>query len=467
MKFRTILTIALFAALSLSAQVADFTPQTPLLTAILHNDPTEVKRLLASGTNPSEGRFLGSPPIFLALMMQNPSVIRPLIEAGADLRATDRAGSTPLMWAASNEVASSEIVNEILKRGVDPNAQNKSGDTALIWALRRGYTPVVEALKKAGASDTQLMKQSIEKAVALLQKSGPEFVKVSGCTSCHHQSLPQMAYAKARERGFQVNADISQQQIKAVIATFKPMREIMLQGKDQLPDPSISVSYSLIGLLAEGYAPDETTEAMAHLVSTKQDADGSFRALPGRPPIESSVFAATALSIRALQAYRKEPEPQIRKASEWLRTATPQTTEDRVMQLLGLAWSKGRKEDLKKFAQALVTLQQQDGGWAQLPALGSDAYATGQALVALQNSGQLDVSDAIYQRAVSFLLRTQEVDGSWRVRSRAFPFQPYKESGFPHGRDQWISAAGTSWAVMALSLTAPRPQQLSNAFLEF
>jgi hypothetical protein len=25
-------------------------------------------------------------------------------------------------------------------------------------------------------------------------------------------------------------------------------------------------------------------------------------------------------------------------------------------------------------------------------------------------------------------------------------------SGFPHGRDSWISAAATSWAVMALSL---------------
>jgi hypothetical protein len=35
------------------------------------------------------------------------------------------------------------------------------------------------------------------------------------------------------------------------------------------------------------------------------------------------------------------------------------------------------------------------------------------------------------------------------------PVQPYKESGFPHGRHQWISAAGTSWAAMALGLTQP------------
>ncbi len=29
---------------------------------------------------------------------------------------------------------------------------------------------------------------------------------------------------------------------------------------------------------------------------------------------------------------------------------------------------------------------------------------------------------------------------------------PTMNSGFPHGRDSWISAAATSWAVLALSL---------------
>src|SRR5215813_1842677 len=47
---------------------------------------------------------------------------------------------------------------------------------------------------------------------------------------------------------------------------------------------------------------------------------------------------------------------------------------------------------------------------------------------------------------------TQLEDGSWYVRTRASPIQPYFESGFPHGRDQWISAAATNWATMALAL---------------
>ena len=43
-------------------------------------------------------------------------------------------------------------------------------------------------------------------------------------------------------------------------------------------------------------------------------------------------------------------------------------------------------------------------------------------------------------------------DGSWMVKSRSFPSVPYVDSGFPHGDDQFISAAGSNWAIMALVL---------------
>src|SRR5262249_37134909 len=276
-----------------------------------------------------------------------------MIEKGADLKVTDAGGSTTLMWAATDEATDPAIVEELLKRGVDPNAANKNGDTALSWGLRRGYTPIVEALKKHGASDPGMVKRSIEQAIALLQKSGPEFVKVSGCTSCHHQSLPQMAYAAARERGFAVDPQISQQQVKAVTAMFRPMREQMLAGKENIPDPPISGSYSLLGLAPERYAPDAITEAMAHLISTQQAADGSFRVLSARPPIESSVFAGTALSLRALQVYGHNAQDKIVHAGEWLRTAAPVTVEDRAMQLLGLGWGQANRKDLEHAARAL------------------------------------------------------------------------------------------------------------------
>ena len=370
------------------------------------------------------------------------------------------------MWAAAQRIGGYlRWWRNYSGRGADPNVANKAGETALTWALRRGYTPVVEMLKKHGASDRQMIRDAVQRTVALMQKSGPEFVKVSGCSSCHNQSLPQMTYALARERGLQVDPQISDKQAKGVIAMFKPYREQMLAGKENIPDPAISVSYLLIGLAAEGYKPDETTAAMAYLVSHAADADGSFRCFVARPPIESSAISATALSLRALQAYGKDPEPQVEKAREWLRTATPRTTEEKAMKLLGLVWAKASADDLRAAAKPLLTEQRPDGGWAQLPALESDAYATGQALVALHAAGQIRVSDAVYGSGSAFLLRTQRPDGSWLVRSRSIPFQPYKESGFPHGKDQWISAAGSGWAAMALLQSLPVPeQQVSQSF---
>jgi hypothetical protein len=85
----------------------------------------------------------------------------------------------------------------------------------------------------------------------------------------------------------------------------------------------------------------------------------------------------------------------------------------------------------------------------------SDAYATGTALVALHQAGRLPTTDPAYQRGVAFLLKTQREDGSWLVRKRSKPFQSYYESGFPHGKDQFISITATGWATTALALTCP------------
>jgi N-acyl-D-amino-acid deacylase len=85
----------------------------------------------------------------------------------------------------------------------------------------------------------------------------------------------------------------------------------------------------------------------------------------------------------------------------------------------------------------------------------SSAYSTGKTLYALHAAG-LSVSDPAYQRGVQYLLNTQQEDGSWYVKTRAAGFQPYFDNGFPYGVDQWISAAGTSWATMALTLATPR-----------
>jgi len=51
---------------------------------------------------------------------------------------------------------------------------------------------------------------------------------------------------------------------------------------------------------------------------------------------------------------------------------------------------------------SLVRQQRDDGGWSQLSSLQSDAYATGQALFALHESG-MKTTDPVYKRECNSL----------------------------------------------------------------
>jgi hypothetical protein len=91
----------------------------------------------------------------------------------------------------------------------------------------------------------------------------------------------------------------------------------------------------------------------------------------------------------------------------------------------------------------------------------SDAYATGQALYALNESG-MPVSDPVYQRGVKYLLRTQDRDGTWFVNKRAIPANNYLDAGFPHGESQCASFNGTCWAMMALLETVGHGKKVAT-----
>ena len=448
-------------AVDVGAQVADFTPPTPLIGALLHNDAAEARRLLERGADPNEGRIIGFAPIVLAIQRQNLDLLRLMIAKGADLNVRDRSGSTALMWAAANEFGSATVVEEVLRLGGDPLTLNNVGESALDWALRRGNTAAVAALRRAGATDALRVRASVEKALALLQRSGAQFTRTSTCYSCHHVSLPQMALGIARSRGVQVDEIAAHEQVESTIGLLEKVADEAVVNRDRIPDAPTTVSYGLLGLAAAQYPADEVTRAMTQVVGAWQSDDGAFHAVPPiRPPLESNDITSTALSLRAIQLYGVQPEVSVARAAAWLRTATPRSTEERAMQLLGLVWGRASADDIRASADALVAMQREDGGWAQLPALETDAYATGQVLVALQTAGR-SVSSLEFERGKAFLLRTQFPDGSWLVRTRTYPVQPPKDTGFPHGKHQWISAAGTSWATMALALTMPEAPRAS------
>ena len=407
---------------------------------------------------------IGGPPL-------GPALATPmLLERGADINARDPLGRTLLMLAAASDALPVDVVKMLLAKGVDVNATcPTTGETALSIAKLRGHTPIVDLLVKAGANEAPpppmptakpapapSIRAALDRSLPLLQRNDETFLKKAGCVSCHNNTLTAVSVATARKQGLAVDNQIAQHQLTTIGNYIDTWRDRALQGNG-IPGDADTVSYILLGLAAENFPADAATDAMASFLLQKQFADGGWRIFAHRPPIESSDIEVTALSMRAIQLYapkagRADYDRGVQRAAAWLAQAAPVSTEDHALRLLGLSWVGAGKDVVRASARALIAGQRPDGGWSQLPSLTSDAYATGEALVALAESGAMATSDAGYKRGVAFLLKTQFADGSWFVKSRAIPLQPHFESGFPFGRDQFISAAGTNWATRALAL---------------
>jgi len=122
-----------------------------------------------------------------------------------------------------------------------------------------------------------------------------------------------------------------------------------------------------------------------------------------------------------------------------LLSATPGHTENCVFRLRLLRYVGADEEAVSEATAELLRLQRDDGGWAQTSEMQSDAYSTGSALVSLIRAGEVPTNQLSVRRGVQYLIDTQQEDGSWHVKTRARPVQPYFESGFPHGKDQFIS----------------------------
>jgi N-acyl-D-amino-acid deacylase len=308
-------------------------------------------------------------------------------------------------------------------------------------------------------NDPAEIKTAINKSLPLLQSSSHQFlVNAGGCHSCHGQGLGGVTFSMAKEKGFAVADSIVNEAMDSISNNWTARMPYLAQNEDPVAIV-MSGGYDLWALSATKYKTNKTIQLLARNIMHRQKKEGNWVSPNLRPPLEYYSFSATALALKGIQAhlppvFQKETQQRVEKAKNWMMTNTPVANEERVFQLLGLVWSNGDKHFINKQAKNLLALQRGDGGWSQLDALPTDAYATGQSLYALNQCGELDVAAPAFQKGIAFLLRAQLDDGSWKIQTRSFPSVPYVDSGFPHGDSQFISAAGSNWATMALLLAA-------------
>jgi ankyrin repeat protein len=316
--------------------------------------------------------------------------------------------------------------------------------------------------ESAAGQPATAAREAVVRALPVLQRSAATFVSQRACVSCHHNSLAIIALRLAQQRGFNVDAKT----LDAVEAkTFRELRgpralDDAIQAAG-LSDPTPNESLLLMAAHAAGVPRDLTTEVYARRMARWQ-RDGHWVTSDFRPPHSSSIFTATATAIRAIRFYMPderaaERDAAIARARRWLIATRGASTEDAAFRLLGLAWSGASADERQDATRDLIARQQTAGGFPQLPGYESDAYSTGEALFALREAG-VPLTDARWQKGIAFLISSQARDGTWRVRTRmispASISPPYFATGFGYGKDEFLSYAGSCWAVMALVAAA-------------
>lgn len=299
--------------------------------------------------------------------------------------------------------------------------------------------------------------QAVEKALRVLVRGAEAYPECRQCFACHHQTLPLLALRESQPLGLQDRSEVQKSIVEFVDASFRGKTSDLLAGTG-VGGKGLTVGYGLWALRLGGHQPDDVTRAMVTYLLKTQTEAGTWELHSIRPPAEESVAFATVLAAAGVKHFADESQTSgrdqvLEKARRWLAQTERPLHEDRVARLWGWKLLGGDAVERDAAREGLFATQQPDGGWRQTDDLASDAYATATALYALLESGVEAGSPAV-ARGLWFLLRTQQVDGSWHVVTRATPVQVFFDNGDPHGKDQFISLTATGWsaAVIARSL---------------
>lgn len=445
--------------------------ETALMFACTGGTAGAVQLLIAKGADVKVTSKRNETALGFAATSGVQASVEMLLARGADVNVRNFRGYSPLMFAASSDTMPAGIIKLLLDKGADQSftadydepasalAAKRGHTQAAIWLGVRPSTPAASVTARVTPVNAsfQSIPGRVRNSLALLEKQSATFIRTAGCNSCHSQDLPSAAAGLARDYGL-----ISISAFPQLPASMTPSAEQVMDFNIISPNTTVWEFFDA-GMNHEPRT--QLTDAMVRYLMALQAPDGSWNTPESRrPPMNSGKFQTAALAIYAIKNYAPDTEKlncekAIARSVAWLEKTAPATNQDHAFRLLGLAWGGASAAVIHQEAQTLAARQRADGGWSQLPAMDSDAYATGEAVFALGYAGIMTVNDPVFRKGVDYLLSTQASDGSWHVKSRSIWLQPYLDSGFPYGQDQFISTAGTGWATLALTLAAEPAKQ--------
>lgn len=301
----------------------------------------------------------------------------------------------------------------------------------------------------------QQARQAVERSLTFLEKDARKWRKEHECATCHHGAMTVWAFSEAKNRGYAVNAESLAEMGQWTKARFVPPPN---QSPDLRPGfniPSMAAVYLTLASETnkDGIASEELHRIARH-ITDRQEADGAW---PAPPPPNAPAPVFESRETMALWFYLAlEPDAQANppdsspartsrdRAAAWLKKIEPgDTTQTAALRLLVEVRAGDSPNRLRPEIARLLGRQNLDGGWSQVKALPSDAYATGLALYVLSLAGVKN------DRAVSFLLASQKEDGSWPMTPRETLERKASKNPDP------IVHIGSAWAAIGLVRSLP------------
>jgi len=321
------------------------------------------------------------------------------------------------------------------------------------------------AASSAFADDTaKTPRKAIEQGLVFLEKDATSWRKDRQCATCHHGTMTVWAMTEAKARGFTVESEAYSDAVKWTKERLKDIDKPRdtRPGWNMVNTPAVFLAtMALCNPKQEALSQEELKKIAGHLLR-HQEENGSWAwsLAPAKnrpPPVFESDEVVTLLAFAALGPQvppdakeKSEAHAGREKALAWLqKSEANDTTQAEAIRLFrDLRESKLAKE-IQPRKDALLKRQNRDGGWSQVKDAPSDAFATGQALYFLNVAGVKN-NDPSVERGVAFLVKTQNDDGSWPMKSRAHPGEKPFTNPVP------ITYFGSAWATMGLMRSVPK-----------
>jgi squalene-hopene/tetraprenyl-beta-curcumene cyclase len=318
------------------------------------------------------------------------------------------------------------------------------------------------ALPSAKDQDPEPVQKAVVRSLDFLEKDAVAWVKKQKCATCHHVPMMVWSLNEAKHHGYQINdkslAEVTEWALVAKNhnSVFPELPLDKNKSETDFLGP-LNLALGLGAIRNPNAAQSAARQRLLKHTLSRQEADGSWNANSGgRPPVHSTPYAMTAwllLALPAPAANTADPfKNQRDKAAAWLNKADlPDDDQSLLLRLLVLYRLGQQPEEQQRLRQRLLGRQNADGGWQQANGMDSDAFATGLALYVLSHVKADDVRHPLL-RARDFLVKTQQPDGSWIMKSRSAPAPGPGPARYLTPIRFW----GTAWATIGLVQRVPK-----------